>query len=430
MQEQLLEQIAASPTPFHAVQTMASLLIDAGFKRMYEQDDWGEVEAGRYFVTRNDSSLIAFKSSAQGLSKHGMRLLGAHTDSPCLKIKPQPDIKQARFLQLGVEVYGGALLNPWFDRDLSLAGRVSYESKSGGIKSVLIDFESPIAVVPSLAIHLDKSANKERSVNPQTDMPVVIALAGGSYSGFHGLLKQKLIADDVDVANILDFEIYCYDTQRPSVIGLNKEFIASARLDNLLSCFVGIQALINSDDDVPSLLVCNDHEEVGSGSAAGARGPFLHNVLDRLQPDSIKRAQLVSRSMMISVDNAHGLHPNYTKKHDGNHGPIINSGPVIKVNAQQRYATNSNTSAVFRHLCNKTDVPIQSFVVRTDMACGSTIGPITAAEIGIPTIDIGVPTFAMHSIRELAGTKDVDYLLQALTSFVELSELPWSNQSA
>ncbi len=258
-------------------------------------------------------------------------------------------------------------------------------------------------------------------------MPPLLSIAQDPDArDFKSILNQALIDLGITGAEVLDFEICCYDTQPPALIGLDSDFIASARLDNLLSCYVGCQAIIDSDSLVSNLLICNDHEEVGSASASGAHGTFLKSVLERICPDARSISRMVANSMMISVDNAHGVHPNYSDKHDENHGPMINKGPVIKVNSSQRYASNSESAALYRHLCNQVSVPVQSFVVRSDMACGTTIGPITAKELGVRTLDIGVPTFAMHSIRELAGTRDTDYLYQSLKAFCELASLSTS----
>jgi len=425
----LLDFLAASPTPFHAVKSMADELSAQGFVRLHEKDDWSLQCGGRYFVTRNDSSIIAFQYGQGDPVSTGLRMLGAHTDSPCLKVKPQPDINKLGFHQLGMEKYGGMLLNPWFDRDLSMAGRVTYVNESGDVSSALVDFKRAIATVPSLAIHLDRKANENRTVNVQTDMPVVLGLLGDSSEStdFRALLLEQLQQQDDSVKQVLDYEIYCYDTQAPALIGLKEEFIASARLDNLLSCYVGLQSLINSDDNLPALLICTDHEEVGSASLAGAQGTFLTAVLERFCTNRIQLGQLTAQSMMISVDNAHGIHPNFSDRHDNNHGPMINRGPVIKINASQRYASNSETSAVFRHLCQQHEVPVQAFVVRSDMGCGSTIGPIAATETGVKTLDIGIPSFAMHSIREMAGAEDPYYLYTALKAFCELKQLPESS---
>ncbi len=423
----LIDFIKNSPTPFHAVEIMSQVLERDGFTRLDETDQWslnyGQQE-GRYYVIRNDSSIIAFQLS-QPLADNGMRMVGAHTDSPCLKVKPNPEIIKNNYLQLGVEVYGGALLNPWFDRDLSLAGRVSYLDESGAIGNQLLNLEKPVATIPSLAIHLDREANENRSINKQLHLPPILmkmpeidAEASGK-ADFKAILLKIINAEMEagEAVKILDYELSFYDVQPPAVIGLHDDFIASARLDNLLSCYTGLMAMINDDGKQNTLLVCTDHEEVGSQSAAGAQGSFLKSVLERLSESDENTSRMIANSVMISADNAHGVHPNYADKHDENHGPILNDGPVLKVNANQRYASNSQTGALFKHLCELADVPVQPFVVRSDMACGSTIGPITASEIGVKTVDVGVPTFAMHSIRELAGRWDAYYLYRVLRQF-------------
>jgi len=424
--DQLLAFLKASPSPFHAVEQMAARLDEAGFEYLAEQESWSIEAGGRYYSTRNDSSIIAFSA---GDFSQGIRMVGAHTDSPCLMVKPQPE-KAQDYLQLGVEVYGGALLNPWFDRDLSLAGRVIYRDKaSGELKQSLLDFGRAIATIPSLAIHLDREANKNRTVNPQTDIPPILCTLHGQRSrDFRESLAIELLAqnpelgDDEQAIEVLDYELCFYDAQPPAIIGLHNDFIASARLDNLLSCFTGLQALLSSAEGQACMLVCSDHEEVGSASACGAQGPMLASLLERLLPDVGERTRCLARSFMVSADNAHGIHPNYASKHDANHGPLLNAGPVIKINANQRYATNSITAALFRDLCQQANVPVQSFVTRTDLGCGSTIGPITASGIGVPTLDVGVPTFAMHSIRELAGSDDAWSLFKVLRLLYQQTE--------
>lgn len=411
--QNLLRFLKASPTPFHAVQNMAQQLVAQGFHVLKESESWDLVSGGKYVVVRNDSSLVAFIKGRRSAAEQGIRLVGAHTDSPCLKVKPNPELDQKGYFQLGVEVYGGALLNPWFDRDLSLAGRISYVDKKGSLASALVDFETPLAVIPSLAIHLDREANNTRSINAQHHLPPILMRAEGKQD-FRAWLKQEISGYMPEVEKILDYELSFYDTQPPAVVGLRGEFIASARLDNLLSCYIGLQALLAAEGAENGLLVCNDHEEVGSQSASGAEGPLLKTVLERWMPAIEDRARALDASLMISTDNAHGIHPNYPDKHDANHGPLLNAGPVIKVNANQRYASNSETQAWFRHLCEQEKVPVQSFVVRSDMACGSTIGPITAAALGVKTVDVGVPQLAMHSVRELCGVKDPEYLYSVL----------------
>ena len=377
----------------------------------------------RYYFCRNDSSIIAFVYGSQPLAEEGIRMVGAHTDSPCLRVKPQPELVKQGYFQLGVETYGGVLLHPWFDRDLSIAGRVTYRTRQGTVASRLLDFIRPVAVIPSLAIHLNREANQNGAVNAQQDIPPVLMQVDGSDKpDFRELLGKVLTEDGVEnLDSVLDYELSFYDTQKPALVGLKEDFIASARLDNLLSCFIGLQGLLEADGTQSALLVCNDHEEVGSRSACGAQGPMLEDFLTRLLPDSETRLRCLTQSLMISADNAHGIHPNYSDRHDSNHGPILNKGPVIKINANQSYATNSETSSAFRHWCEQANVPVQAFVVRTDMACGSTIGPITAAEVGVRTLDVGVPTFAMHSIRELAGVEDAQGLYRVLGHFFSSS---------
>ena len=427
----LLSFLQASPTAFHATTQLVQHLEKAGFIRLNEADAWALTPGERYVVTRNDSSVIAFVYGKKPLLESGIRMVGAHTDSPCLKVKPQPELNRKGYFQLGVEVYGGALLAPWFDRDLSLAGRVSFRDEYGNIRSVLIDFVAPIAVIPSLAIHLDREANRNRTINPQKDIvPLLLQIDAkdSATPDFREFLLQHLRREnsDLSIAQVLDYEISLYDTQAPALVGYQQEFIASARLDNLLSCYTGLQSLLHADADVSSLLICTDHEEVGSASCCGAKGPMLQQFIERLVPDVDERVRLLDRSLMVSADNAHGIHPNFMDLHDENHGPLLNRGPVIKVNANQRYATNSETSAVFRVLCDAAEVPVQNFVARTDMGCGSTIGPIAASEVGVKTLDVGVPTFAMHSIRELAGSLDAWYLYKVLAGFYRYSKMPGS----
>ena len=425
----LLPFLSRSPSPFHAVKNMLELLLAAGFTPLHEGDAWQLQPGRRYVVTRNDSSLIAFVYGRKPLLETGLRLFGAHTDSPCLKLKPCPELNRRGYYQLGVEVYGGALLAPWFDRDLSVAGRVSYRTADDQIASLLVDFEQPIATVPSLAIHLDREANNNRSINAQKDIvPLLLQLpaedspAPDFRAHLATYIRQR--HPDLPVAEVLDYELCLYDTQGAAMVGLEQQFIASARLDNLLSCYVGLQALLEADPEVSSLLICTDHEEVGSASCCGAKGPMLEQFLERLLPEIDTRVRVLERSLMISADNAHGIHPNFMDKHDEKHGPLLNRGPVIKVNANQRYATTSETSAFFRLLCAKAQVPVQSFVARTDMGCGSTIGPVVASEVGVKTLDVGAPTFAMHSIRELAGSADGWYLYRAAVEFFGYASVP------
>ncbi|WP_445158061.1 M18 family aminopeptidase [Halomonas sp. E14] len=424
--DRLLQFLHCSPTPWHAVSAMAQRLEAAGFRCLDESRPWELAPGERCYVTRNDSSIVALQLPRERLD--ALRMIGAHTDSPGLRLKPSPAQSSAGWLQLGVELYGGVLLAPWFDRDLGLAGRVHVRHLDGRLEGLLLKVDQPVAIIPSLAIHLDRDVNNGRAINAQTQMAPVF-LQGGEKPDLQRLLQEWLTAQhglrDVE---LLDFELALFDVQPPSRVGVQGELIASARLDNLLSCFIGLEALLECDGSQGVVLVANDHEEVGSASACGAQGPFLGDVLRRVnarlgEPGDEGFIRLIQASRMISCDNAHGLHPNFTDKHDAAHGPRLNGGPVIKVNANQRYATNSATAALFRDLCREAGVPVQTFVSRADMGCGSTIGPITATELGVPTLDVGVPQWGMHSIRETAGSHDVEHLTQALIAFANRPEL-------
>jgi|TARA_B110000037_G_C17123094_1_gene506747 aspartyl aminopeptidase len=412
----LMVFLDASPTPFHAVRCMSELLAKSGFTELNESDNWTLKTGDKHFLSRNGSSIIAFTVGSTPLTTAGLRMTGAHTDSPCLMVKPQPEIAVKGYLQLGVEVYGGALLNPWFDRDLSIAGRLVYRNKRQQLKQTLVDFKRPVAIIPSLAIHLDRKANSDRTVNAQTDLPPLLMMTDKAES-FRELLADEFLLDGEEV---LDYEMCLYDTQGAAMLGINNELLASARLDNLLSCFVTTQALIQADATNTCLMVCNDHEEVGSVSAVGADGPFLEAVVARLT-ESDERNAVIDKSLMISCDNAHAVHPNYPSTHDSLHSPRLNGGPVIKVNVKQRYATTSLTASLFRQLCADVDVPVQSFVSRSDTACGSTIGPITAARLGVATLDVGIPQLAMHSCREVTGSLDAARLTDVLAAFFNRS---------
>lgn len=405
----LLAFLDSAPTPFHAVESMKEMLETSGYIALKEEEDWNLQVGKKYYVVRNDSSLITFTLPKNRL---GYTMFGAHTDSPNLKLKPSPLIQKEGCIQLGVEPYGGLLLNPWFDRDLSMAGRIAYEAKDATIAETLVDTKKAMAIIPSLAIHLDKTANKERTINAQTDIVPIISTSGDfDFDTFLlGLLKKQ----GIDAKQILSHELSLYDTQKAAFVGLEDDFIASARLDNLLSCYVITRRMCEAKDDEALFMVCSDHEEVGSESATGAAGSFVENVLNRIEMDTQKQIQLRRASLMVSCDNAHAIHPNYSSKHDANHAPHINKGIVVKVNANQRYASNSRTISKFTLAAQKVNKPIQEFVTRSDMGCGSTIGPITATRLGIETLDIGLPTFAMHSIRELCGVDDAYALLSIL----------------
>ncbi len=429
---EMLKFIESSPTPYHASENLCQLFDEHGFRRLYETEEWQIQTGDKCYVTRNGTSVIAFRCGQQSKDRRGMRLVGAHLDSPCLKLNPFSTIEKAGYRLANVEAYGAVLLRTWFDRDLSLAGRIFFR-REGSIHNILIDSKTPIAVIPSIAIHLQRDANEHQSIDSQVHInPVLLNLNRKNSTDQTSLLQQLLAWYDPSVKadEILGFDLRFYDANPPRLIGLSErqsialnafqgysnQYLSSARIDNLLSCYVGAKSLIEANDENFCLLCANDHEEVGSVSETGAQGRFLQQVLERiggLEP------RVVRQSALMSADGAHGLHPNYPEKHDAHHRPILNQGPVIKLNSNQRYATSDETETLVRELCARGNIPLQIFVSRNDMPCGTTIGPLVAAEIGIKTVDVGVAQFAMHSIRELAGCADILYFHQLLRAFYE-----------
>ena len=419
----LLEFIDNSPTPFHAVEEMKSKLIGQGYSELKESDAWVLTSNGKYFITRNDSSLIAFIIGTKTKDASGFKIIGAHTDSPNLKLKPNPAYEKNGYIQLGVEVYGGVLLTTWTDRDLSLAGRVIIKGKKEP-QSKLVRFDESLLRIPQLAIHLNRDVNeKGLTLNKQNHLPPLFSMVekkGSAKDLLEKRIAQKIKCKSTD---ILSMELSLYDTQSSAIGGKDGEFIFAGRLDNLASCHAALQALTESKtkDPMTRVIAFYDHEEVGSDSAQGAGSPFLKDILERLTFESDNPRETFFRSMansfFISADMAHAVHPNYSDKHDARHMPVLNGGPVIKCNSNQRYATEGVSSAWFEMLCKKAGVPVQKFVVRSDLGCGSTIGPITAANLGIRTIDIGNPMLSMHSIREMAGAKDHLPLIKTFKEF-------------
>ena len=419
----LLEFIDNSPTPFHAVEEMKSKLIGQGYSELKESEKWDLTSNGKYFITRNDSSLIAFIIGTKTKDASGFKIIGAHTDSPNLKLKPNPAYEKSGYIQLGVEVYGGVLLTTWTDRDLSLAGRVIIKGKKEP-QSKLVRFDEPLLRIPQLAIHLNRDVNeKGLTLNKQNHLPPIFSMVekkGSAKDLLEKRIAQKIKCKSTD---ILSMELSLYDTQSSAIGGKDGEFIFAGRLDNLASCHSALQALTESKtkDPMTRVIAFYDHEEVGSDSAQGAGSPFLKDILERLTFESDNPREIFFRSMansfFISADMAHAVHPNYSEKHDARHMPILNGGPVIKCNSNQRYATEGVSSAWFEMLCKKAGVPVQKFVVRSDLGCGSTIGPITAANLGIRTIDVGNPMLSMHSIREMAGAKDHLPLIKAFKEY-------------
>jgi aspartyl aminopeptidase len=422
----LAKFIDESPSPFHACASAAARL--EGFTRLAEADAWS-LSPGGYYVIRG-GSLVAW-IVPPGLSPwSGFRVVGAHTDSPNLRVKPRPDAGSVGFRQLGVEVYGGALLNSWLNRDLGLSGRVWVRSEGGASESGrderLFRIDRPLLCVPQLAIHLNRELRTEGlKLNAQRHMSPIWALDDDTEAGFLTLLAAEL---DVDPDAILAWDAMCHDTTPSALLGADEEFLAAGRLDNLCSCFCAIDSLAAlTSEETPARLAqvpvvtLFDHEEVGSKSATGASGPLLGDIFERIVQslgggrEDYHRA--IAASMCVSADMAHATHPNYVAKHEPEHHVAINGGPVIKVNANQHYATEGETEAIFQQACERADVPFQKWVMRTDLACGSTIGPATAAALGIKTVDVGNPQLSMHSAREMCGSLDPGFLTRA---FAEL----------
>lgn len=407
----LLDFIDQSPSPWHAVENVANQLKAHGFKNLRENEPWQFKKGGKYFVIRDGGSIIAFALGQAALAESGFRILGAHTDSPGLRLKPKAAYSTEGLAQLGVEVYGGPILATFTDRDLSLAGRVVIQTTQG-LESRLIRIDQAIARLPNLAIHMNREVNEKGLVlNKQTGLPLIFGHAANSDTAKQ-LLNETLAGKlAIPASAIVSWDLAFYDIQKGSFWGLEQEFIADSQLDNLASCHAGLEALLSSETpQATAICALFDHEEVGSESATGAGGSFLLDVIERIchstgltQEDKLRS---FANSFFISADMAHAFHPNHAGSYEPCHHVQVNHGPVIKTNANQRYSTNAVTAARFIQLCDKAGAPYQQYAHRTDLGCGSTIGPIMAAQLGIATVDVGNPMWAMHSIRESAGVLD------------------------
>ena len=410
-----LAYVGAAPTPYHAVLEAETRLTAAGFTKLDEREPWDLSEGSAHWVVFGGTCLIAFVVPK---TPRGFHIVGAHTDSPNLRLKPNAEYEKEGYRQLGVEVYGGALLNSWLDRDLSVGGALLTTGPQGEIVRSLVKLDRPIARVAQLAIHLDRDANDKGVVlNRQEHLPPLVGLAGPGKTGLFDALAK---ASGLDKEAIVGHDLMLYDTLAPAQGGLDGEFVYAARLDNLASCHAAIGALIDAKSAVGShvaVAALFDHEEVGSGSAYGAESSFLPRILERIAGDRSRYFQLLAGSACVSADMAHAVHPNYAERHERNHQPRLNAGPVIKTNSQQRYATSAETAAHFRALCKEVDVPVQTYSHRTDLACGSTIGPITSTLLAIPTVDVGNPMLGMHSAREACGSEDQALMIRVLSRF-------------
>lgn len=424
---ELIDFIYDSPTAFHAVDNVAAQLRGSGFTELNEAERWDLTPGGKYFLTKNNSALAAFVVGDSDVENHGFRIVGAHTDSPGFRVKPAPEMEtESSYVRLNTEVYGGPIRSTWMDRPLAVAGRVML--KTADIlnpRTTLVNINRPILIIPNLAIHMNREVNKGVELNPQKDTLPLLAHINQSLEKGNYLLNTVAAELRVEAAEILDYDLFLYEYEKGCIVGLNNEFISSGRLDDLAMVHAGINALVDSKGSAATnVMVAFDNEEVGSRTKQGGDSQFLANVLERIVIASgggrecFLRA--LAKSFMISADSAHAVHPNVGDKHDPVVRPVLNGGPVIKLAASQSYTTDSDSGAVFAQLCKAAEVPVQMFVNRSDLVGGSTIGPISSTHLDIRSVDIGAPLLAMHSIRELCGVKDHDYIIKALTAFYNL----------
>ncbi len=419
----MMSFIDAAPSPFHACAEAARRLEAAGgFTALVESDGW-PTGPGSFYVQRG-GSLVAWSVGAHHRSTDGFRLVGAHTDSPNLRVKPHADAGRVGYRQVAVEVYGGALLNSWLDRDLGLSGRVVIRGGDGPEERLLL-VDRPLLRVPQLAIHLDREISTEGlRINPQQHLSPIWGLGDPTPGGFATFVAGEL---DVPADAILAWDLMAHDLTPSTLLGADDELVSAPRLDNLCSSWAGVEALVAATSDgadpaqVP-LLVLFDHEEIGSTSARGADSAMLPAIVERIVlglgggRDDLLRA--LAASVCCSADNAHATHPNYPERHEPGHLIELNKGPVLKVNSNVRYATDAASAATFLLACEQAGVPNQRYAHRSDLPCGSTIGPITASRLGIPTVDVGAPQLAMHSARELCGSADPSYYTAAMAAFL------------
>lgn len=409
----LLDFIQDSPTSFHAVEEVKKILVPQGFQELPFKEKWSLIPGGKYFVTRNNSAIIAFVVGEGIPEKYGFHLIGTHTDSPSFRVKPMPEISvEGHYLKLNVETYGGPILNTWLDRPLSLAGRIILRGDSPFSPQVnLFRSDHPLLVIPNLAIHMNRKVNEGFELNKQKDMlPLFSQITEGLEK--EGVLIRHLAKTlQCPPEDILDFDLFLFEYEKGCFVGLQQEFISSGRLDDLAMTHAGAWALARAKPTLMTqVLACFDHEECGSTSKQGAASPFLSHVLERillaLKKDREAYFQALSHSFLLSADMAHALHPNSGEKLDPVNRPILNGGPVIKISANQSYSTDAESAAIFTALCQRAGVPVQKFVNRSDERGGSTIGPISSTHLDIRSVDIGNPILAMHSVRELGGVKD------------------------
>lgn len=423
--QDLLDFIDASPSPWHAAANMEQRLKAFDFQRLTEHEPWTLARGGRYYVVRDDSSLVIFVVGIKPLVETGFKILGAHTDSPGLRVKPTPSLHNDSLIRLAVEIYGGPILATFTDRDLSLAGRIAYENPDGSIAGCLLKVDAPLLRLPNLAIHMNRAVNEDGlKLHKQNELSAIISSTVEQTlptDYFQTLLQQY---SGIASERILSWELNLYDTQSGAFWGAEQEFYANSQLDNLASCHAGLTALLHDTTlSSETTLVCAffDHEEIGSETAKGAAGSFLADVLQRISAaidnDTDAYHRTLANSFMISADMAHAYQPNFPAAYEPNHKILMNHGPVIKSNVNQRYATECRSEAHFIRYCKMAGVAYQKYAHRGDLPCGSTIGPLASAKLGIRTVDVGNPMWAMHSIRESAGVFDHHALIRVLNCF-------------
>lgn len=424
--QHLLDFIDKSPSPWHAVASIETVIEAFQFVRLDETAKW-QLQAGRrYYVVRDDSSIVLFVLGNKAPAETGFKIVGAHTDSPGFRIRPNAATAGDGLARLGVEIYGGPILATFADRDLSLAGRISYLDEQGNLAYKLVRFDRPLLRLPNLAIHMNRSVNEDGlKLHKQNELPLLFAQLTAKQLPQPYLMALLEQSAGIGAAQIRSWDLAVYDTQKGVFWGANQEFYADSQIDNLASCHAGLQALLDDTilNNAESTLVCAffDHEEIGSETHVGAGGSFLSDVLQRISiATSAERedtARAMAQSFLISADMAHAYHPNFPSAYDADHKVFVNKGPVIKSNANRRYSSESVSIAHFIQWCEEAGVPHQRYSHRSDLPCGSTIGPIASAKLGIRSIDIGCPMWAMHSIRESAGVQDHGYMIQVLKRF-------------
>ncbi len=411
--------VDAAPSPLHAVVAMTAALRAADFTELDEREAWSLAPGQQAYVVRDGSSLVAFRTGSAPVADAGLRLVGAHTDSPTFSVRPRWDVRQAGYRLVGVEPYGGLLAHTWLDRELTAAGRLAVRTPEGDVQLLPVVLPGAPLRLPSLAIHLDRAVREGLVLDPQRHL---VPVWGPDLDTEPGLVDALADAATVAADDVVGHDLVLADGQPAAATGADGTWIAAPRLDNLASCYAGLTALLAAPPAAHTqVLVANDHEEVGSGSAEGARGSFLEDVLARLvvatgDTDPQARHRAFARSRLVSCDMAHAVHPTRAERHEPAHAPRLGGGPVVKVNANQSYATDAVTGGWFAARCAEVGVPVQHFVTRADLPCGSTIGPLTATRLGIATVDVGAPMLAMHSCRELASARDVPLLVDALTA--------------